>query len=397
MLKARWSHCKDIYSAIREIMENGKNTEITVKNYISQPQRGSKDRKFISEAIFNIVKNFRYYEFIAPEKEDRLNGIIAAYLFVNQIVPPDAGEWLMSSTSTTTDRMETAKSMPEILYSVPQWLHGIGKESLTSQWNSIISVSIEKAPVYLRVNTLKTNINKLGKYFKKEGIEFSGIDGDCLKLESRSNLSRDKGFLSGWFEFQDAGSQEIAKFCRPEPGMFVIDACSGAGGKSLHLASLMENHGNILALDVNTTALEKLKIRKERAGADIISISDYMDRDKLSSLIASADVVLCDVPCSATGVMRREPDQKWKLTIEKLQQLIETQFDILSRCSAWVKPGGRLIYATCSVLPLENKDQVDRFLSQHEDFFLADEKQLYPKHNGHDGFFMCMMIRKGHS
>lgn len=95
--------------------------------------------------------------------------------------------------------------------------------------------------------------------------------------------------------------------------------------------------------------------------------------------------------------MRREPDQKWKLTIEKLQQLIETQFDILSRCSAWVKPGGRLIYATCSVLPLENKDQVDRFLSQHEDFFLADEKQLYPKHNGHDGFFMCMMIRKGHS
>lgn len=393
MLKARWSHCKDISSAVREIMENGRNTEVTVKKFISSPQKGSKDRKFISESIFNIIKNFRYYEFIAPAGEDKYNGVLSAYLFVNDIQPPDSDEWTIPSPGETEDKIEKAKAIPEILYSVPQWLHEIGRDKISNQWTSIIQTSIEKAPVYLRVNTLKTDINKLGKYFKKEEIGFSRVDGNCIKLETRSNLSKDKGFLSGWFEFQDAGSQEIALFCHPEPGMFVIDSCCGAGGKSLHLACLMENHGNILALDINQGALDQLQVRKQRAGADVIAISNYSDSDKLQSLVESADIVLCDVPCSATGVMRREPDQKWKLTAEKLDELIHTQHNILKTSSSWVKPGGYLIYATCSVLPVENREQVERFLKERNDFSFVEEKQLYPEHEGHDGFYMCKMLR----
>jgi len=393
LLKARWTHCNEIRSALREIMEEGRNAEYTVKKYTASPNKGSKDRKFIAEAVFGIIKNFRYYSFISPETDDPYTGELLAYLITNNILPPNGEEWSRYPRELTESKIREADFIPGVRYSMPQWLDELGMSQLPHQWEDIRKVSVEKAPVYIRVNNLLANVRKVSGHLSKKGIEHTIENEHCIRLIDRLNVQTDNAYLNGWFEIQDMGSQSVAVFCNPLPGQAVIDACAGAGGKTLHLADLMHNEGNILALDVNEKALEQLKIRARRAQASIIAVSNYSDPQKILDLDDSADLVLCDVPCNATGVMRREIDQKWKLSPEKLEELLHTQIHILDRASSWVVPGGHLVYATCSVLPQENHEQIRAFLQKHPDYKLIEEKQLFPVHNGHDGFYMCRMQR----
>jgi len=393
LIKARWSHCNDIKSAIEEIMLQGNNTEITVKKYTSSSKKGAKDRRFIADAIYSIIKNYRFYEFISPTSNHPINGIIAAYFYQNNILPPEQEDWNIIEATKIEELKKLALTMPEVKFSVPQWLHDLGIKSLPDNWINIIKASILKAPIFIRVNNLKTNFRKLSNYFNKNNIQHKVENEHCIRLLDRMNLSQNKAFSDGWFEIQDLGSQQIAHFCNPRPGDFVIEACCGAGGKTLHLADLMENSGTIMALDVNNKAQEALKQRAQRASISIINIADYSDKDRLNLLIHTAQIVLCDVPCSATGVMRREIDQKWKLTPDKLQSLIDLQYQILVQSSKWVMVDGFLVYATCSVLPVENKDQITRFLELNPNFIFVEEKTLYPTEDGHDGFYMCKMRR----
>lgn len=374
-------------------MEEGRNAEYTVKKYTSSPNKGSKDRKFIAEAVFSIIKNFRFYSFIGPEADDPYTGTLLAYLVINNILPPDGEEWNRYPHVLTESKIREANLIPEIRYSMPQWLEEIGMRQLPHHWPEIRKVSVEKAPVYFRVNNLLTDVSRVSGHLNKNGIGHVIENEHCIRLTDRINAKTDDAYLNGWFEIQDMGSQAIAAFCNPLPGQAIIDACAGAGGKTLHLADLMHNEGNILALDINEKALEQLKIRARRARASIIAASDYSDPQKILDLDDSADLVLCDVPCSATGVMRREIDQKWKLSPEKLEELLHTQIHILGRASSWVVRGGHLVYATCSVLPQENHEQIRVFLQKHQDYKLVEEVQLFPRHNSHDGFYMCRMQR----
>lgn len=374
-------------------MLQGNNTEVTVKKYTSSSKKGAKDRRFIADAIYSIVKNYRYYEFIGPLSKNPITGIIAAYFYQNNILPPEQEDWNIIEVTKIEEQIKLALMMPEIKFSIPQWLHDLGIQSLPSNWTSIIEASNFKAPIFIRVNNLKTNFRKLSNYFTKNNIQHKVENEHCIRLLDRINLSQNKAFSDGWFEIQDLGSQQIGLFCSPRPGDFVIDACCGAGGKTLHLADLMENSGTIMALDINDKAQEALRQRAHRAGISIVNIADYSDKDRLNLLIHTAQLVLCDVPCSATGVMRREIDQKWKLTPDKLQSLIELQHQILVRSSEWVIADGFLVYATCSVLPVENKEQITRFLELNPNFTLVEEKTLYPTIDGHDGFYMCKMRR----
>lgn len=392
-MKARWSHCNDIRSALIEIMNEGGNTEITVKKYTSSPHKGSKDRRFIAEAIFDIVKNYRFYDYIKPERGDSFIAIITAYFYQNQILPPDNPEWQIIDPASIDQKIQEANLQPEVKYSVPQWLFEKGSQSLPNHWLGIIASSITKAPIYLRVNNTISDCNQLSRYFSKLGIGHTIVNENCIRLHNRINLNQDRAYQNGWYEIQDKGSQRIGHFCNPHIGMSIIDACCGGGGKSLHLADLMENSGHILALDINVNALKSFKNRLQRTPFTNISIADYNDAHKIESLNNSAEMVLCDVPCSATGVMRREIDQKWKLTPEQLNRLMDTQSSILSMSSHWVIPGGYLIYATCSVLPDENQNQIENFLRSHSEFLKIDEDQLYPETDGHDGFYMCKMQR----
>jgi 16S rRNA (cytosine967-C5)-methyltransferase len=202
-------------------------------------------------------------------------------------------------------------------------------------------------------------------------------------------------FKEGLFEVQDASSQRVASFMYVEPGMRVIDACAGGGGKTLHIAALMQNKGRILALDVHDWKLNELRKRAGRAGVDIAETRVIESSKTLKRLANHADRLLLDVPCSGLGVLRRNPDAKWKLSEIEIDRLIIEQQDILTRYSAMVKPGGKLVYATCSILPSENEQQIERFLATHgETWTLEEELKINPATTRHDGFYAARLVKK---
>ncbi|TAE58894.1 MAG: methyltransferase domain-containing protein, partial [Bacteroidetes bacterium] len=193
----------------------------------------------------------------------------------------------------------------------------------------------------------------------------------------------------------DYSSQLVAPLLDPQPGMRVIDACAGGGGKSLHLASLMKDKGKVLSLDTVPWKLEELRRRAKRAGTGIIETRVIDNKKIIKRLYDSADRLLLDVPCSGLGVLRRNPDAKWKISQAFIDKLKGIQHEILSDYSRMLKPGGRMVYATCSILPSENREQVQRFLNEGTgDFELITEHQILPQDKGFDGFYMALLSRK---
>jgi len=173
--------------------------------------------------------------------------------------------------------------------------------------------------------------------------------------------------------------------------MRVVDACAGAGGKTLHLASLMENKGQLIALDIYEKKLEDLKKRAKRNGVHNVDTRLITSTKIIKKLNNTADRLLIDAPCSGLGVIRRNPDSKWKLQPEQIERLKETQAEILDNYSQIVKVGGKMVYATCSILPSENEMQVEKFLENHNEFRLLSERKISPAQSGFDGFYMALL------
>ncbi len=193
---------------------------------------------------------------------------------------------------------------------------------------------------------------------------------------------------------QDASSQLVGAALDVQPGMRVVDACAGAGGKTLHLAALMKNKGQIIAMDTEAWKLDNLKKRATRAGITIIEPRLIESSKTIKRLHNSADRLLLDVPCSGLGVLRRNPDAKWKLTHEFISTIKKTQQEILEGYSPIIKKDGVLIYSTCSILPSENTGQVNTFLKASENqFVLQEEKKVFPSESGFDGFYIAKIKR----
>jgi 16S rRNA (cytosine967-C5)-methyltransferase len=203
-------------------------------------------------------------------------------------------------------------------------------------------------------------------------------------------------FKEGHFELQDASSQTIAPFLEVKPGMRVVDACAGAGGKALHLAALMENKGQIIAMDIYQNKLYELKRRAKRNGAHNIETRWIENSKAIKKLHGKIDRLLIDAPCSGLGVLKRNPDAKWKLQSEFLATIQKTQADILERYAKMVAPQGKMVYATCSILPSENQKQIKRFLETDigKTFELEAEDTLLPSKTGFDGFYRARLMRK---
>jgi 16S rRNA (cytosine967-C5)-methyltransferase len=215
-----------------------------------------------------------------------------------------------------------------------------------------------------------------------------------LRLKQRQNIFQLPSFKDGLFEVQDAGSQAIAPFLQVEPGMRVIDACAGGGGKTLHLAALTQNKGKIVAMDTEGWKLEELMKRAKRAGASNIETRVIDSAKVIKRLEGTADRLLLDVPCSGLGVIRRNPDAKWKLSLEFVEKVKTLQQKILTEYSTMVKPGGKMVYSTCSLLPSENEKQVEQFLEGNgKTFTLITSKTILPS-QGFDGFFMALLQRQ---
>lgn len=294
-----------------------------------------------------------------------------------------------------TKRFNELSAERRIKESIPDWLDEMAGNELGETWPALLSALNEPAPIILRANTLKSTPSALASSLENAGLRTIPAPPaeHALMLEEFSNVFTLSLYHNGYFEVQDSGSQMIAPFVDAKPGMRVVDACAGTGGKTLHLAALMQNKGRIIALDTAVWKLDVLKQRALRAGVTIIETKPIETTKVIKRLAATADRVLIDAPCSGLGVLRRNPDAKWKITPAKVQKLIGEQREILNSYCRMVKPAGMLIYATCSILPSENRRQVDNFLSSHPEFTFVEDKTIGPDICNCDGFYMAKMLR----
>lgn len=373
-----------------------------VINYVlkTNPKWGARDRKFIGESSYDIIRHLRHLSYAAStgtQTEEQIRKVVMAYLFINRLIDEPMLEGSGLKKEKLLQRYEEGKQTRKIRESVPDWLDELGEQELGARWEKELVALNKQAEVIIRVNSLKTNKRYLTEKFAEQNISVkeNATYPDALILEERKNIFQTDEFKKGYFEIQDASSQAVAYFAGVKPGMRVIDACAGAGGKSLHMAAQMKNKGKILSLDVEEKKLFELKKRAKRGGVSIIE-TRLIDGSKVIKRLAdSADVVLLDVPCSGLGVLRRNPDAKWKLKKERIEELVKIQSEILSSYSAMVKKGGLLVFVTCSILPSENENQIKQFLSNHGDSFeLLESKSVSPSESGFDGFFMAKLKRK---
>ena len=304
---------------------------------------------------------------------------------------------------------------PEVLGNFPAWLQPHLEAALGQDLSREAAALLEPAALDLRVNALKSNRDKVRAELARHHIDAAPAKYSPLALRvfARVPLSTLAVFKSGGIEVQDEGSQLASLLVDARPGMRVVDFCAGAGGKTLALAASMANRGHLVACDVSALRLERATQRLRRAGASIVQRQPLSGhRDKWVKRHARGfDRVLIDAPCTGTGTWRRNPDAKWRLTPDDLKELTALQADILDSAQRLVKPGGRLVYVTCSLLREEDEAQVEKFLAAHPDFSLVPIGEVWreavggdcpthdpmlrltPARHGTDGFFVAVLTR----
>jgi 16S rRNA (cytosine967-C5)-methyltransferase len=375
-------------------VENKYADKVIEKTLKQNPKWGARDRRFIAETTYDIVRWYRLFKHLTGLEEDNFWQLLGAWCIWNTVELPRWTEFEGLDPKKFREAYDQAKNTRRLRESFPDWLDELCAKELGERWDKECSALNEPAKVVLRVNTLKVSKAELQRQLEREeNIETESLDSfpDALYLAERQNIFTRQSFKDGLFEIQDAGSQLIAPFLRPEPGLRVIDACAGGGGKTLHLASLMKNKGRIIALDTEGWKLEELKKRARRAGASNIETRTIDSSKVIKRLESSADRLLLDVPCSGLGVLKRNPDAKWKLSLEFIERVRAQQQKILLDYSVILKPQGLMVYSTCSLLASENEDQVKNFLTvQAGKFELLEEHRTYPS-EGVDGFYMALM------
>ncbi len=401
---------------------------------------GSHDRRFIAETTYGTLRNLRRCEFLlqsaigdsaaSVSREDGLLllpvtflvGIEHKTLVAADITPPLSSMALKNGIVSFLKNLVNDNPIPQtdiaerigIEYSFPDWmvrrlLYEYGHEESENIMRSLN----EPAPLTLRVNLLKSTVEKCQEDLKKQEIESArtSISPSGLQITKRINVFSLKTFQDGDFEVQDEGSQILPLLIDPKPTAKVLDACAGAGGKTLGFAAIMKNRGEIFATDNNGYRLKELKKRSRRAGAfnirplEVATVGDLPD--KLKNYF---DVVFVDAPCSGLGTIRRNPGMKWTVTEETVSEVSAKQTEILRQCIALVKPGGRLVYATCTLLRQENEDVVNQFVGANPDFRFVNPEpmlsklgiknaisgnfiKLLPHIHGTDGFFCAVMVK----
>jgi 16S rRNA (cytosine967-C5)-methyltransferase len=363
----------NLLNGILEILKESFSSKIYAHRIIenqlkSKKKWGSRDRAFVAKHSYEMIRWWRLLWFLKGEEsslsKDKLNELFEVYR-----------SWAIEETLSTPKDLSIG-----IAQSYAPWFDKIAEKELGKEWVSISQALNQEANVILRANTLKTTKDELLKILSAEGIESreTQISAEAIVLKKRKNLKNLTSFKSGLFEIQDGGSQLIPNFLNPVEGDKIIDCCSGAGGKALSLAAKINNRGEILCIDTNRKKLKELESRANRAGVTCIKTLHYKDKK--------------DLPCSGTGVIRRDVDIKWKLNSKILADTIQLQQEILDTYSSLLKPGGILIYATCSILPSENEDQIYKFLNRNKTVFeLQEQKRLSPVNKDSDGYYVAVL------
>lgn len=391
-----------VINGLKAILLDKKQADITVSQLLlSNKNWGARDRNFIASNIYDIVRFKRLYEYCCDEEawgELALWRILGSKLIIEDIELPPWTEFEKLNPSEIKERYIVADSLRKIRESIPDWLDVLGEEELGANWDLEIAALNQQAKFSIRVNTLKTNKQVVKILLNDLGVECeeSAIAPEALIINSRKNLRGLPAYKNGLFEVQDVSSQLVAPFLEVQPGMNVIDGCAGAGGKTLHLGALMQNQGEILAIDVSEKKLDELETRADRAGCSIIKrwSAEKLTPSIKAKLNAFADRILIDVPCSGLGVLRRKPDAKWSMAPNFIDEIRKTQSEILDTYAPMLKPGGYMVYSTCSILPNENELQVKEFIKRSHNFYqLETEQRISPAETGFDGFYMARIKR----
>lgn len=344
-----------------------------VREYLKQHKAiGSKDRNEICKTIYYIIRNLS--------------------LIDSQISAPVTWEKRMEQAARLNGK--TLDELPlHIKYSMPKWLFDLLKAQMSAQdLENYLKASLTEAPFTIRANLIKTDAQKLKEALKTDyAVAQCELSRTGLKFFKREPLTSTKLFKDGFFEIQDEASQIACQMVQVNPGDHVLDYCAGAGGKGLAIAPALGGKGALYIHDIRKNAINEAKKRFERAGIHNVQ---YFDPKKPlpKQLLKKMDWVIVDVPCSGTGTFRRNPDLKWKLTNQDLEKLLQEQKDIFDNALKYLKPGGKIMYSTCSVLAKENQEQVAYFLQKYP--FLkqtSPDLVLLPQINGHDGFFASIL------
>jgi 16S rRNA (cytosine967-C5)-methyltransferase len=393
-----------IQSALRDIFREGFPADKVIQRHLKSNRKwGSHDRKLFAEAVYDLVRWWRKLMYVSDSLwpvEDKIMGadpvVLArateAWCLIHDVkIEPNIVKQGLQPAKVLAawKNQDLPRAVRE---SIPDWLDAWGAEQLGSRWSDVLPVLNTLAPVFLRANRLKVSPKQLLEELRQDKVDARLVTDDCIQLNERANVFLSKSFSLGHFEVQDGNSQQVAPALLVEPGMRVIDACAGAGGKTLHLAALMKNKGKIIAMDVGEKKLEQLRERSTRDGATCIETRVIDSTKVIKRLKDGADRVLLDVPCSGLGVLRRNPDSKWKLSREEVAGLQQTQAEILQNYAQMCKAGGVMVYATCSIAPAENENQVRKFLAQNEtQWKLETERTFYPERSGPDGFYFARL------
>jgi 16S rRNA (cytosine967-C5)-methyltransferase len=381
-----------IVMALEKIFKEQQYADKVLERIFKQhTQWGSRDRRFVAEMVYDCVRHFRLLSTIA-QSEKNFFYMCAVLLCIKKIELPKWPDFKHVNEEDILLHYSQLQAQFNIAESYPDWLSNLCESELGQEtWQTEAKALNQQADVILRINTLKVKKERLIELFALDKIEVESIENfpSALRLKKRQNIFTHKLFKEGFFEIQDAGSQRISEFLNAKPGQMVIDACAGGGGKTLHLAALMQNKGKIISLDVEDWKLENLKKRTRRGG--VFNVETHLISQKvLQQFSQKADALLLDVPCSGLGVLKRNPDAKWKLSQESIERTKITQQTILNEYESLLKVGGIMVYSTCSILPSENQVQVEEFLASHPNFKLVEQQTLLPS-KGFDGFYMARL------
>ncbi len=393
---------KAVNNAIYAIFEDQKYADKALERILkSNNLWGARDRAFIAENTYDMVRYWRLIRAVAELETHELNETNLYTLFgtwqVLKGTPiPKWEEFKNVDEKRIQHNYKIMKTQRKLLHSLPDWLDDLGYSELGKQWNKEVEALNETAPVVMRVNNLKTNKADLAKSLAEKGIITTPVTGckDALILKQRQNLFITPEFKEGMFEVQDASSQLVAEFLQIEPGMRIVDACAGAGGKTLHIASITQNKGRIISLDTEQWKLDEAKKRARRAGVSNLETRLIEGNKTIKKLYDTADRLLLDVPCSGLGVIKRNPDAKWKLSMDFINKVKGQQSAILEDYCKILKVGGKMVYATCSILPSENQKQVQKFVAAHPNYKFEEERIVLPSESGFDGFYMARITRE---
>jgi len=412
-----------------QITETGYPADRCMAAYFKQRRYiGSKDKAAISEHLYTVLRNKLSYQYLLQQKNlgshSRLLAAVMLHVKGEQISDYFNGEHY-SPVVLRDDQIDAFASLdPELIntaplhvrLNVPEWLAVHLQKALGDRFEIEMQAINQQATTDIRVNTLKSSSSAVIEALETVGYEVSAtsLSPWGMRFNKRVSLFGLDAFKKGWFEIQDEGSQLLALLSGVKAGDKVVDFCAGAGGKTLAMAAMMQNKGVIYASDVHTKRLEQLNKRAKRAAVHNVRVHTLSsEHDKwVKKHKEMADLVLIDAPCSGTGTWRRSPDARWNIQPDNLANLVELQQSILQSAMRLVKPGGRLIYATCSLLNCENEGQIERFLENNTEFSELDFElpealqgqnklfdhngsrfRTYPALTATDGFFAASLVK----